>query len=100
MTAPAVFPVRPSAAPRDPGTGAAAMLALLLGALAAVCYVVLRQPTSHEYDVYWILPQLHAGNLVDARHPLALPFADAAASLLDGALPLHERLKIVCGVCC
>jgi hypothetical protein len=99
MTAPAVFPVPTAAPPRRRRSAAGAVPALLLGGLAALCYVLLRQPTCHEYDVYWLLPRLLEGDLVDARHLLALPVLDALASLLDGVLTLHERLKIVCGVC-
>lgn len=84
------------------GTGTAwlaAGLAVGLGLLAATLYIVLRQDTTHQYDIYWMLPKLRDGLTHYPRHPLAFPVLDAIVSMLDGCGSLHERLKIANGLC-
>lgn len=76
----------------------AAGLAIGLGLLAAALYTVLRQDTTHEYDIYWMLPKLRDGLTNYPRHPLAFPVLDALVSMLDGWGNLHERFKIANGL--
>lgn len=67
--------------------------------VAATLYVVLRQDTTHQYDIYWMLPKLRDGLTHYPRHPLAFPVLDALVSMLDGWGSLHERFKIANGLC-
>lgn len=90
-----------SAAACDRARGPAPwLLAVGLGLTAAVLYVLLRRATSHEYDVYWLLPRLHRGELAYPRHPLSLYAASLWATLLEPfGGDLHERLRIASGLC-
>ena len=77
----------------------AAGLAIGLGLVAAALYVLLRQDTTHQYDIYWMLPKLRDGLTHYPRHPLVFPILDALVSMLDGWGSLHERFKIANGLC-
>ena len=96
----------PSVAPRDErvvrsrrwSAASAWGWSLALGALAALCYALLRQAPTHQFDAYWMVPKLLRRELHDGRHPLAFPVADALAHWLQPFGSLHERLKLVSGL--
>lgn len=77
----------------------AASLAVGLGLMAATIYIVLRQDTTHQFDIYWMLPKMRDGLTQNPRHPFAFPVLDAIVSMLDGWGTLHERFKIANGIC-
>jgi len=74
-------------------------LALGMAAVATLAYVLLRQDTTHQYDIYWMLPRLRDGLTDYPRHPFALPFLDGMVGLLDGFGSLHERFKLANAIC-
>lgn len=73
-------------------------MAAVLGLLAAIVYSCVPQETTHELDVYWMLPRFEAGVLGYPRHPLFFPVAHALAGLFEGFGTMHDRLKIVSAV--
>lgn len=85
-------------APGRACAGGALWPSALLGALAAACYLLFRQASTHEHDLYWMLPRLATGDLDFPRHPLSLHLAHAWATLLQGFGSLHERLQIASGL--
>lgn len=75
-------------------------LAVLVGLVSALVYVVLPRSTWHGYDPYWLLPKMLQGKLDYPLHPLSLH----VMKCLDGMLcawggDLHERLRIASGLC-
>lgn len=80
-----------------PGLAAAAAVAVAVGALATIVYLLLPRAEPHQFDVYWMLPKLLAGELDCPRHPLGLHLADLMGRWLPGST-LHARLQAGCGV--
>lgn len=74
-------------------------LSSALALIAMVVYVLLRQDSTHQYDIYWMLPRLRDGLTDYPRHPFALPFAGWMIEALDGFGSLHDRFKMANGIC-
>ena len=83
----------------QPSPRPALLLSSGLGLLAALLYVLLRQDTTHQFDIYWMLPRLRDGLTHYPRHPLAFPLLDGLVTMLDGWGSLHERFKMANGIC-
>ncbi|MCC7399120.1 MAG: hypothetical protein IT455_18800 [Planctomycetes bacterium] len=89
MTRPDPSPAAPPPAPWLP--------ALALGGAAAIAYALLQGERRHEFDLYWILPRLAAGELDLPRHPLALPCIEALTRVMPGG-SLLERWQLACAL--
>lgn len=82
-------------APAEPGLAGSAAVAVAVGALATIAYLLLPRAEPHQFDVYWMVPKLLAGDLDYPRHPLALHLADLVGRWTPGPT-LHARLQAGC----